>query len=40
MEPTPGGITAILTVYKRDHLEEQLEALARQTVPPDHVWVY
>lgn len=32
-------ITAILTVWKRNHLEEQLYALFGQTVCPDRIWV-
>ena len=32
-------ITAILTVWKRNHLEEQLHALFGQTVCPDRIWV-
>lgn len=34
------GVTVILTVWKRNHIIEQLEALARQTVKPDQVWIY
>jgi hypothetical protein len=34
------GITAILTVWKRDHLEEQINALLRQTLPPVKIWIY
>ena len=33
------AITAILTVWKRNHLEEQLQALFQQTVCPDQIWV-
>lgn len=33
------AITVILTVWKRNHLEEQLQALFQQTVPPFHIWV-
>lgn len=32
-------ITAILTVWKRNHLEEQICALLNQTLPPDFIWV-
>ena len=32
-------ITAILTVWKREHLEEQLLALLGQTVCPDRIWI-
>lgn len=32
-------ITAILTVWKRDHLEEQLLALLGQTLSPQVIWV-
>jgi hypothetical protein len=40
MQPREGEITAILSVWKRPHLEEQLEALARQTVRPSDIWIY
>lgn len=40
MVPLQNEITAIVTVWKRTHLEEQLEALARQTTPPREIWVY
>lgn len=33
------AVTVILTVWKRDHLEEQLQALFRQTVIPSHIWI-
>ncbi|RYY36117.1 MAG: glycosyltransferase family 2 protein [Sphingobacteriaceae bacterium] len=33
-------VTAILTIWKRDHLEEQIETLLKQTVPPEKIWVY
>jgi hypothetical protein len=33
-------VTVILTVWKRDHLEEQLEALLRQTHPVAEIWIY
>lgn len=33
------AITVILTVWKRNHLEEQLQALFQQTVAPSHIWV-
>ena len=32
-------VTIILTVWKRNHLQEQLKALAAQTVLPKHIWV-
>lgn len=32
-------ITAILTVWKRNHLEEQLESLLQQTLVPSCIWV-
>lgn len=32
-------LTVILTVWKRDHLREQIEALLAQTVLPRHIWV-
>ncbi|MDR1406956.1 MAG: hypothetical protein LBJ23_02760 [Tannerella sp.] len=34
-----GKITAILTVWKRSHLEEQLLSLLSQTLPPAVIWV-
>jgi hypothetical protein len=33
------SITAILTVWRRGHLREQLQALLQQTLPPDFIWV-
>ncbi|HWB92057.1 MAG TPA: hypothetical protein VG605_09400 [Puia sp.] len=33
-------ITAILTVWKREHLSEQLRVLGQQSHPPEHIWVY
>ncbi len=33
------AVTAILTVWKRNHLEEQLSALFGQTVSPAQVWI-
>lgn len=32
-------LTVVLTVWKRNHLEEQLAALAAQTVQPGAIWV-
>ncbi|KAA0988754.1 glycosyltransferase family 2 protein [Dyadobacter aurulentus] len=32
-------VTVILTVWKRNHLKEQIEALLAQTSPPAHIWV-
>ena len=32
-------ITVILTVWKRNHLEEQIEALLKQSKPPFEIWV-
>lgn len=34
------GITVILTSWKRDHLEDQIQALLAQTQPPDTIWIY
>jgi GT2 family glycosyltransferase len=34
-----GNITAIITVWKRNHLAEQLRALLSQTRPPSIIWV-
>lgn len=37
----PGGlVTVILTVWKRDHLEEQINAILDQTEQPYQIWVY
>lgn len=33
-------VTAILTVWKRDHLEQQLAALYNQTEKPSEIWIY
>jgi len=35
-------ITAILTVYKRPiaYLEEQIQALKNQTIPPNDIWIW
>lgn len=33
-------VTAILTVWKRDNLEEQIQTILGQTVKPDAIWVY
>jgi GT2 family glycosyltransferase len=33
-------VTVILTIWKRYHLEEQLQALAIQTVPVKNIWIY
>jgi hypothetical protein len=33
-------VTVILTVWKRNHLEEQLEAIFSQTVIPSAIWLY
>lgn len=33
-------VTVILTVWKRNHLEEQLQALTTQTVPVKNIWIY
>lgn len=34
------NVTAILTVWKRDHIEEQISALLTQTIPPSEIWIY
>ncbi|BBK29960.1 hypothetical protein EDC65_4791 [Stella humosa] len=34
------GLTAILTVWKRESLARQLQALAGQTRRPDAIWIY
>jgi hypothetical protein len=33
-------LTVILTVWKRNHLQEQINALFHQTVLPSYVWIY
>ncbi|WP_257957525.1 glycosyltransferase family 2 protein [Parapedobacter tibetensis] len=33
-------VTVILTVWKRNHLEEQIESMLSQTVTPNAIWVY
>jgi GT2 family glycosyltransferase len=33
------SITIVITVWKRDYLDQQLESLTTQTVPPDHIWI-
>ncbi|KAA6438907.1 glycosyltransferase [Dyadobacter flavalbus] len=33
------NVTVILTVWKRNHLREQIEALLSQSTPPAHIWV-
>ena len=34
-------ITAILNVYNRKHLlEQQIEAIKKQTVPPEEIWIW
>jgi hypothetical protein len=35
-----GSVTVILTVWKRKHLEEQIEAILNQTEQPYQIWVY
>lgn len=35
-----GDTVVILTVWKRDHLDEQLAALATQTEKPLQIWIY
>lgn len=40
-EPTDGGITVILTAYRRaKYLPEQIKALRQQSVPPTEIWVW
>lgn len=39
-EASGSGITAILTVWKRQTLARQLAALRAQTRPPEEIWVY
>lgn len=33
-------ITAIMTIWKRNNVEEQIEALLNQTVKPSVIWIY
>ena len=33
-------ILVLLTVYKRNYLEQQLEAIKKQTLKPDYLIVY
>ncbi len=33
-------VTVILTIWKRDHVEEQIEILLAQTNPPVEIWIY
>src|SRR5882762_781524 len=33
-------VTAILTIWKRNHLEEQINRLLAQVIPPEEIWVY
>jgi hypothetical protein len=40
LNPDPNGVTVILTVWKRNHLAEQLEALYNQTELPYQIWVF
>jgi hypothetical protein len=35
----PADVTVILTVWKRSHLEAQIEALLAQSTVPAHIWV-
>jgi hypothetical protein len=35
-----GQVAVILTVWKRDHLREQIEALLQQSLPPSEIWIY
>ncbi|MEW6993358.1 glycosyltransferase family 2 protein [Colwelliaceae bacterium MEBiC 14330] len=40
-EPSNDGITVILTAYKRaEYLEQQIEALRAQTIPPKEIWLW
>ncbi len=39
--PKAAGITVILTAYRRvEYLEDQIQSLRNQTVPPDEIWVW
>jgi len=33
-------VTVILTIWKRNYLEEQIEALLNQSIPPEEIWIY
>ena len=35
----PGSIAVLLTVYRREHLKEQLTALKAQSIPPSAVYI-
>lgn len=37
---SPRLVTVILTIWKRDHIEEQLELLSQQTHQPSAIWIY
>jgi GT2 family glycosyltransferase len=39
MEYNKHEVTVILTVWKRNHLKEQIEALIGQTITPTQIWV-
>lgn len=36
---TSASVTVVITVWKRDYLQEQLEALLNQTVLPEQIWI-
>lgn len=40
-KPNKNGITVILTAYRRtEYLEQQIESIRNQTVPPEEIWVW
>lgn len=34
------NVTVILTIWKRNHIEEQIDTLLAQTNPPAEIWIY
>lgn len=40
MEYKKEEITAILTVWKRDHIEEQILSILNQTKKPNNIWIF
>lgn len=40
MDSNINNVTVILTIWKRDHLEEQMKALLGQTIKPSEICIY
>mgnify|MGYP003125647515 CR=1 FL=1 len=40
METIKNEITAILTIWQRNHLKKQLECIINQTKRPYQIWIY